>query len=113
MYRPNPLSAPGGCTHRLLPFAQGGLRRCFHMWDESEGDLHLVGKESLFVEAYAARLGFHKDSFRCHAVATRMARAFNTALGKVRVVSRGFEGRGSGEEGISGSDPRTMVAPTG
>lgn len=55
-----------GWRHRTVPFAQGGLRLCFHMFDETPTDnrsgaleatgrIHLVGKESRYLEQYKER----------------------------------------------------------
>ena len=81
---------------RLLPFAQGGRRRSYHLWDQTEENRHLVGKESLAVSVGGGEdpLAFHRDFLRCHSVAKDAAKVFNAEIAKVRgrLESRGDAG---------------------
>jgi hypothetical protein len=64
---------------RRLPFAQGGERNAYHLWDTSAErpghthpeQQHYVVKESRFHQTYASRLGFHRSNFRASVRNTR------------------------------------------
>jgi len=76
-----PIKMRKDCVVKIsdMPFAQGGLRNVFHM-RKVGAPLALVAKESRHIVAYADRLRFHLETYKCHIRAMKMAKSFNKKL---------------------------------
>ncbi|CAN0389307.1 unnamed protein product [Pylaiella littoralis] len=70
---------------RERPFAVGGMRHCFRVWNlgvggRSRNVLNLVGKQSKFFVSRSEQLRGLKQELCCHRLAQQQAEAFNSRI---------------------------------